>query len=91
MRNERVAALVLAAGRGERLGSRLPKAFVPVAGVAMLSRSIERLLRVERIERVQPVVPRDAPELAAVAVNHLSGHVDGERRFKLLHNRKCHG
>ncbi len=69
MRVEAVAALVLAAGRGERLGERLPKAFVRVGGVAMLSRSIERLLRVEQIERVQPVVPHDAPELAEVAAD----------------------
>jgi len=66
MADEPVAALVLAAGRGERLGSRLPKAFVPVGGVAMIRRSIERLLCVESIGRVRPVVPSAAPEIAGV-------------------------
>ena len=38
-----VGALVLAGGRGERLGSPLPKAFVAVAGVPMLVRAVEAL------------------------------------------------
>ena len=49
MPDEVIAALVLAAGRGERLGTKLPKAFVPVGGMPMISRSIECLLRVEQI------------------------------------------
>ncbi|MEE2663312.1 MAG: 2-C-methyl-D-erythritol 4-phosphate cytidylyltransferase [Myxococcota bacterium] len=78
MRDEPVAALVLAAGRGERLGSELPKAFVPVGGVTMLGRSIERLLCVEQIGRVQPVVPHDAPELTGVAADpRIAGPVVG--------------
>ena len=54
---------MLAAGRGERLGSALPKAFVRVAGVAMVVRSIEALAAVREIDRIQPVVPADAPPL----------------------------
>jgi len=54
-----VAVLVLAAGRGERFGSRLPKALVPVAGVPMLQRVIERLLEVDAIDLIQPVVPAE--------------------------------
>jgi 2-C-methyl-D-erythritol 4-phosphate cytidylyltransferase len=51
-----VAALVLAAGRGERLGSPLPKAFVPVAGAPLLLHTLAALARVPEIDLVVPVV-----------------------------------
>lgn len=52
-----VAALVLAAGRGERLGSPLPKAFVPLAGRPLLVRSLEALAAVPALARLVPVIP----------------------------------
>lgn len=52
-----VAALVLAAGRGERLGHALPKGFVPVAGRPLLVHAIEVLHRVAALERIVPVIP----------------------------------
>ena len=64
MREGQVGALVLAGGRGERLGSAVPKAFVPIGGVPMLVRSIEALGAVPRIDRIQPVFPERHPELA---------------------------
>jgi len=51
-----VVALVLAAGRGERLGSPLPKAFVPVAGLPLLLHTLAALARVREIDCVVPVV-----------------------------------
>jgi 2-C-methyl-D-erythritol 4-phosphate cytidylyltransferase len=51
-----VAALVLAAGRGERLGSPLPKAFVSLAGTPLLLHTLAALARVPEIDRVVPVV-----------------------------------
>lgn len=57
LRGMRVGAIVLAAGRGERLGHTLPKAFVPVGGVPMLVRSIEQLRAVQAISCIQPVIP----------------------------------
>ena len=53
----RVAALVLGAGRGERLGLDVPKAFVPLAGRPLLAHALEALCACEAIERVVPVVP----------------------------------
>ena len=64
----RVAALVLAAGSGERLGAGEPKAFVSLAGRSLVARSIETLLRCDAIDAVLPVVPAshiDDPELCA--------------------------
>jgi 2-C-methyl-D-erythritol 4-phosphate cytidylyltransferase len=57
MPDTRVAALVVAAGRGERLGARRPKAYVPLAGRAMLTWSIEALRAVPAVERIVVAVP----------------------------------
>jgi 2-C-methyl-D-erythritol 4-phosphate cytidylyltransferase len=53
-----VAALVLAAGRGERLGGGLPKAFVPLAGKALVIRALEALAAPAEIDLVIPVIAR---------------------------------
>ena len=51
------AALVLAAGRGERLAAGVPKAFVPLAGVPILVRALAALAAVPEVDRVVPVLP----------------------------------
>ena len=51
-----VAALVLAAGRGERLGQRLPKAFVALAGRPLLLHALEALASAGEISRLVPVI-----------------------------------
>jgi 2-C-methyl-D-erythritol 4-phosphate cytidylyltransferase len=61
----RVAALVLAAGRGERLGASVPKAFLPLAGRPLVVRAIEALAAWPEVERIVPVVP--AADLARFA------------------------
>jgi 2-C-methyl-D-erythritol 4-phosphate cytidylyltransferase len=53
----RAAALVLAAGRGERLGASAPKAFLPLAGRPLALRAAEALAACPELERVVPVVP----------------------------------
>lgn len=63
-----VAALVLAAGRGERLGHSISKAFVELAGQTLLERSIRALAASKAIDRIVPVVAeRDRPAFEAVA------------------------
>ena len=52
-----VAALVLAAGRGTRLGSDRPKGFVHVAGEPLIARSIRAMAATPEIDRIVPVVP----------------------------------
>jgi 2-C-methyl-D-erythritol 4-phosphate cytidylyltransferase len=61
----RVAALVLAAGRGERLGAPIPKAFLPLAGRPLVVRAIEALAARPEVERIVPVLP--AADLARFA------------------------
>jgi 2-C-methyl-D-erythritol 4-phosphate cytidylyltransferase len=50
-------ALLVAAGRGERLGSGGPKAFVMLAGRPMVQWSIDALSAVDEIERVVVALP----------------------------------
>ncbi|MDH3213941.1 MAG: 2-C-methyl-D-erythritol 4-phosphate cytidylyltransferase [Myxococcales bacterium] len=51
-----VAALVLAAGSGERLGHHLPKAFVQIGGKPLVLYSLETLASVREIDCVVPVL-----------------------------------
>jgi 2-C-methyl-D-erythritol 4-phosphate cytidylyltransferase len=55
----RVAALLVGAGRGERLARGAPKAFVQLAGRPLIAHALEALLRVPEIECVVPVVPAE--------------------------------
>ena len=61
--SEMAVALIVAAGRGERLGSDRPKALVTLAGRPMLEWSIDALQAVECVERIVVALPRR--ELAA--------------------------
>lgn len=67
------AALVLAAGRGERLGAGLPKAFVPLAGVPLVVRALAALAAAPEVDRVVPVVPRGGRERWAALEGALRG------------------
>jgi 2-C-methyl-D-erythritol 4-phosphate cytidylyltransferase len=53
-------ALIVAAGRGERLGSDRPKALVTVAGRPMLQWSVDALLGVADVHRIVVALPADA-------------------------------
>jgi 2-C-methyl-D-erythritol 4-phosphate cytidylyltransferase len=50
-------ALLVAAGRGERLGNRGPKAFVMLGGRPMLQWSIDALAAVEAVQRIVVALP----------------------------------
>ncbi|MGB2710907.1 MAG: 2-C-methyl-D-erythritol 4-phosphate cytidylyltransferase, partial [Conexibacter sp.] len=52
-------ALLVAAGRGERLGAEGAKAFVMLAGRPMLEWSLDALCAVPAIERVVVALPPD--------------------------------
>ncbi len=56
-------ALIVAAGRGERLDSERPKALVPLAGQPMLQWSVDALRAVEQIDPIVIALPAgaDAP------------------------------
>jgi 2-C-methyl-D-erythritol 4-phosphate cytidylyltransferase len=54
----RVAALVLGAGRGRRLGEPIPKAFVPLCGQPLLLRALAAVLAAPEIDVAVPVIGR---------------------------------
>ena len=56
------AALIVAAGRGRRVGGPLPKQYRPLAGRAVLGHSMHRFATHPRIDRVRVVIdPADRP------------------------------
>jgi 2-C-methyl-D-erythritol 4-phosphate cytidylyltransferase len=55
-------ALIVAAGRGERLGASRPKAFVELAGQPLVQWSIDALLGVQGIETIVLALPAGARE-----------------------------
>jgi 2-C-methyl-D-erythritol 4-phosphate cytidylyltransferase len=57
-------ALIVAAGRGERLGSDRPKALVSLGGKPMLSWSVETLQGLEGVERIVVALPAEALDAA---------------------------
>lgn len=62
-----VVALLLAAGRGKRLGRELPKAFVPLAGRPLLLHALEALASAPEVDMVVPVVAAaELPRLQAL-------------------------
>jgi 2-C-methyl-D-erythritol 4-phosphate cytidylyltransferase len=72
-------ALIVAAGRGERLGSGRPKALVNVCGRPMLQWSVEALQRVAAVQRIVVALPADAldeapPGTVAVAGGSQRSH-----------------
>jgi 2-C-methyl-D-erythritol 4-phosphate cytidylyltransferase len=63
------AAIIVAAGTGERLGAGRPKAFVPLAGKPMVTYAVEAFSAATAIDHIVVVVPpgeRDLPGLDGV-------------------------
>jgi 2-C-methyl-D-erythritol 4-phosphate cytidylyltransferase/2-C-methyl-D-erythritol 2,4-cyclodiphosphate synthase len=65
------AALIVAAGRGHRLGGALPKQYLPLAGRPVLRYSLETFVRHPAIDAVRVVIHRDDLELYEQAARGL--------------------
>src|ERR1700688_2403455 len=68
----RIAALIVAAGRGERLGGALPKQFLPLLGVPLLRRSAEAFAGRADITCIQVVIGEGQGGDAKVALRNLN-------------------
>jgi 2-C-methyl-D-erythritol 4-phosphate cytidylyltransferase len=66
-------ALIVAAGRGERLGSARPKALVTLGGRPMLEWSVATLRGVREIERIVVALPADALDAAPIGTVAVAG------------------
>ncbi len=80
MRNRKddVAAIVMAAGRGTRMGSRLPKPLVPVAGRPILQWLLEAL-GAAGVRRISVVVGHRADEVRAALDPRIATPVQAEQ------------
>ena len=63
--------LIVAAGRGTRLGGELPKQYQPLDGKAVLTHSIEAFLKHPRIDKVQVVIAAEDEKLYNNAISAL--------------------
>ncbi len=67
----KVAALIVAAGRGERAGGAVPKQFQPLLGLPMLRRTVARFAGLSAIPLVQAVIGAGQEEAATEALEGL--------------------
>ena len=67
-----LAVVIVAAGKGERLGAAVPKAFFPVAGRTLLSFAAERALAVEQLRQIIVAAPADRIDEARLTVENLA-------------------
>jgi len=67
-----VTALIVAAGKGERLGGGLPKQYRPIGGKPVLRWAVEAMVRHPSIDRVRVVVGTGQQELAHAALDGLA-------------------
>jgi 2-C-methyl-D-erythritol 4-phosphate cytidylyltransferase len=66
-------ALIVAAGRGERLGSGRPKALVSLCGRPMLEWSVAALEAVDAVTRIVVALPREALDAAPAGTIPVAG------------------
>ena len=64
-----VTALIVAAGRGERLGGGVPKQYRPIGGKPVLRWAVEALIRHPAITKARVVIGKGQRELAAAALS----------------------
>ena len=67
----RASVLIVAAGRGRRVGDETPKQYLPIAGVCSLRRCLETFLSLDSIAMVQPVIHPDDGDMFAAAIDGL--------------------
>jgi 2-C-methyl-D-erythritol 4-phosphate cytidylyltransferase/2-C-methyl-D-erythritol 2,4-cyclodiphosphate synthase len=99
MRQKTIAAIIVAAGRGERAsagGSIQPKQYRSLGGQAILSRTIEAFLAIPEIQHVVPVIHADHAERydeLALADSRLLHPVNGgaTRQASVLEGLKALG
>lgn len=70
-RSSLVCAIIVAAGRGHRFGSELPKQYVPLAGECSLERSVRAFLNVSHIGLVCVVIHPEDADLCCEALSSL--------------------
>src|SRR5437763_1259350 len=83
LRKEMAVALIVAAGRGERLGSGRPKALVTLAGRPMLEWSVLALRAVPDITRIVVALPEAAVDAAPAGCRAVAGGAERSQSVRL--------
>lgn len=71
MTSRDIAVVIVAAGKGERLGAAVPKAFFPIAGRTLLSHAVERTLPVTGLLQLVVAAPVEFIDDARITVENL--------------------
>ena len=71
MTSRDLAVVIVAAGKGERLGAAVPKAFFPIAARTLLSYSVERARAADRLAQLIIAAPGDLLDEARLTVENL--------------------
>lgn len=66
-----VAVIIVAAGRGTRLGADIPKQYIPLNGPCALRRSVDAFLAIPQVSVVLPVIRPSDHDLCARALDGL--------------------
>lgn len=86
------AAIIVAGGKGLRMGSSLPKQFLPIAGVPILCRTIQKFLQYDPEIRIYLVLPASHVGVwvqissAYIAANEYTLIEGGAERFHSVKN-----
>lgn len=95
MTEGQTTALVVAAGKGERLGGDVPKQYRPIGGKPVLRWAVETLVRHPSIDQVRVVISEGQEKLAAAALEglELGGFIRGgsERSDSVLNGLEAIG
>lgn len=67
----KVAVLIVAAGRGHRVGGDMPKQYIALGGKAILHHTIEAFMKVPYVDLIQTVIHADDHALYATAIGDL--------------------
>jgi len=76
-----VVALIPAAGRGRRMGSEKNKAFLPLGGIPLLTRTLQKFEACSGVDEVLPLVPEGDVPLWSEEIFHRSSL---KKVFKIL-------
>lgn len=68
----KVAVLIVAAGRGQRVGGDQPKQYIPLHGKAILLHTLEAFLKAPYVDLIQAVIHPDDHDLYTQAVGNLA-------------------
>ena len=75
MTSRDLAVVIVAAGKGERLGAAVPKAFFEIAGRTLLSHSIQRALASSRLLQLIVAAPAELVDQARITAENLADSV----------------